>query len=71
MREWWGDEHGPLVASDMESTDLFSRSVEGQPVERVALLRSLVQPSPTQRALVPKTRARMVGAAEDCAMNVE
>jgi len=65
MREWWGDEHGPLVASGMESTDLFCRSVGGPRVERATLWRRLGQASPTPRALVLETRARIVGAAED------
>ena len=59
-----GEEQGTLVASDMESADLFSRPRMGQPVERVALWRRLDQASPTQRALVLETRARMVGAVE-------
>ena len=47
----------------MEDADLFSRSV-GQ-LEEAARL-GIREAVPTiQRALVPKTRARMVGAAED------
>ncbi len=65
MREWWGDEHGPLVASGMESTDLFSISGGGQPVEGAVFWPLMAQASPTQRALVLETRARIVGAAED------
>ena len=49
---------------DREKTDLLSISGGGQPVERVALWRRLAQASPTQRALVLETRARMVGAVE-------
>ena len=61
--QWRGDGHLPRVGPGIERTDLVSISVWGQPVERVALLCRLGQPSPTQRALVLETRARMVGAA--------
>ena len=49
------------AARGMEDADLFSRSVKGQPGERLALWHRLAQLSPIQRALVPKTRARIVG----------
>ncbi len=62
-REWRGDEHGPLVASDMESTELFSISVE-QVEEQAPRLGIRQGIPPIQRALVLKTRARKVGANE-------